>query len=59
MSTAAAMAGAMIHVQMIYVGTNQYMRDFRKPLLDRRLCFTLIVRWMYLAILRLISICTV
>lgn len=32
MSTAAAMAGAMIHVQMIYVGTNQYMRDFRKPL---------------------------
>lgn len=32
MSTASAMAGAMIHVQMIYVGTNQYMRDFRKPL---------------------------
>ena len=32
MSTAAAMAGAMIHVQMIYVGTSQYMRDFRKPL---------------------------
>lgn len=32
MSTAAAMAGAIIHVQMIYVGTNQYMRDFRKPL---------------------------
>ena len=32
MSTAAAMAGAVIHVQMIYVGTNQYMTDFRKPL---------------------------
>ena len=31
MSTAAAMAGAVIHVQMIYVGTNQYMTDFRKP----------------------------
>ena len=32
MSTAAAMAGAMIHVQVIYVGSNQYMKDFRKPL---------------------------
>ena len=31
MSTAAAMAGAAIHVQMIYVGTNQYLTDFRKP----------------------------
>lgn len=31
MSTAAAMAGAAIHVQMVYVGTNQYMTDFRKP----------------------------
>ena len=31
MSTAGAMAGAVIHVQMIYVGTNQYMTDFRKP----------------------------
>lgn len=31
MSTAAAMAGAVVHVQMIYVGTRQYMTDFRKP----------------------------
>ena len=31
MSTAAAMAGAVIHIQMIYIGTNQYLTDFRKP----------------------------
>ena len=31
MATAAAMAGAMINVQMIYVGTTQYMAHFRKP----------------------------
>lgn len=31
MSTAAAMAGSVIHLQMIYCGTNQYMTDFRKP----------------------------
>lgn len=31
MSTAAAMAGSIIRVQMIYCGSNQYMQDFRKP----------------------------
>lgn len=31
MSTAAAMAGAVINVEMLYVGTNNYMTDFRKP----------------------------
>lgn len=31
MSAAAAMAGAMINVQLIYVGTNEYLSDFRKP----------------------------
>ena len=53
MSTAAAMAGAMIHVQMIYVQINICV-ILESLCLDRRLCFTLIVRWMYLAILRLI-----
>ncbi len=31
MSAAAAMAGAVIDVQMVYVGTNDYLPDFRKP----------------------------
>lgn len=31
MSAAAAMAGAMINVQLVYVGTNDYLPDFRKP----------------------------
>ena len=31
MSAAAAMAGAMIDVQMVYVGTEDYLVDFRKP----------------------------
>lgn len=31
MSAAAAMAGAMIDVQLVYVGTNDYLTDFRKP----------------------------
>lgn len=31
MSAAAAMAGAVINVQLIYVGTTQYLADFRKP----------------------------
>lgn len=31
MSVAAAMAGAMIEVQLLYVGSNQYLNDFRKP----------------------------
>lgn len=31
MSAAAAMAGALINVQLVYVGTNDYLRDFRKP----------------------------
>ena len=31
MSVAAAMAGAMIDVQLIYVGSNDYLVDFRKP----------------------------
>lgn len=31
MSAAAAMAGAVINVQLIYVGTTQYLTDFRKP----------------------------
>ena len=31
MSAAAAMAGAVIDVQMVYVGTNDYLVDFRKP----------------------------
>lgn len=31
MSAAAAMAGALINVQMVYVGTNDYLQDFRKP----------------------------
>jgi len=31
MSAAAAMAGSLIKVQLIYVGTNDYLIDFRKP----------------------------
>ncbi len=31
MSVAAAMAGAMIDVQLVYVGTTEYLSDFRKP----------------------------
>lgn len=31
MSAACAMAGAMVDVQLVYVGTNDYLRDFRKP----------------------------
>lgn len=31
MSAAAAMAGALIHVQLVYVGTQDYLSDFRKP----------------------------
>ena len=31
MSAAAAMAGAVIDVQMVYIGTNDYLVDFRKP----------------------------
>lgn len=31
MSAAAAMAGALVNVQLIYVGTNDYLVDFRKP----------------------------
>lgn len=31
MSAAAAMAAAMIDVQMVYIGTEQYLADFRKP----------------------------
>ena len=32
MSAAAAMAGAMIRVQLVYVGTEEYLTDFRKPM---------------------------
>ena len=31
MSAAAAMAGAVINVQLIYIGTTHYLADFRKP----------------------------
>lgn len=31
MSAAAAMAGAMVNVQLVYVGSNDYLTDFRKP----------------------------
>lgn len=31
MSVAAAMAGAMIHVQLLYLGSSDYLADFRKP----------------------------
>lgn len=31
MSAAAAMAGSLISVQLVYVGTNDYLVDFRKP----------------------------
>ena len=31
MSAAAAMAGAVISVQLIYIGSTQYLTDFRKP----------------------------
>lgn len=31
MSTACALAGAMIDIQMIYVSTDDYLTDFRKP----------------------------
>lgn len=31
MSAAAAMAGALIDIQLVYVGTRSYMSDFRKP----------------------------
>ena len=31
MSAAAAMAGALIDVQLVYVGTDDYLADFRKP----------------------------
>lgn len=31
MSAAAAMAGALIDVQLVYIGTDDYLADFRKP----------------------------
>lgn len=31
MSAAAAMAGSIVKVQLVYVGTNDYLVDFRKP----------------------------
>ena len=31
MSAAAAMAGAVIDIQLVYIGTEQYLTDFRKP----------------------------
>lgn len=31
MSAVAAMAAAMVDVQMVYIGTDQYLPDFRKP----------------------------
>ena len=31
MSAAAALAGAMINVRLLYIGTDNYLRDFRKP----------------------------
>ena len=31
MSAAAAMAGAVIDIQLVYMGTTQYLSDFRKP----------------------------
>lgn len=31
MSAAAAMAGAVIDIQLVYVGSNDYLADFRKP----------------------------
>lgn len=31
MSAAAAMAGAVINVQLVYIGSTQYLTDFRKP----------------------------
>lgn len=32
MSAAAALAGSLINVQLVYVGTEEYLADFRKPL---------------------------
>lgn len=31
MSVAAAMAGAMINIQLVYIGSSRYLVDFRKP----------------------------
>lgn len=31
MSAAAAMAGAMVNVRLVYIGTSDYLADFRKP----------------------------
>lgn len=31
MSAAAALAGAMINVRLLYIGSDNYLRDFRKP----------------------------
>lgn len=31
MSAAAAMAGAIVNIQLIYIGTDNYLPDFRKP----------------------------
>jgi len=31
MSASAALAGAMIDVQLVYVGSDEYLVDFRKP----------------------------
>ncbi len=31
MSVAAAMAGAMVDIQLVYIGSDKYMVDFRKP----------------------------
>lgn len=31
MSVAAAMAGAMVDIQLVYIGTSNYLVDFRKP----------------------------
>lgn len=40
MSVAAAMAGAMIEVQLVYVGTEHYLQHFRKPYPgSERICF--------------------
>ena len=32
MSAAATMVGAIIDLQLIYIGSEQYLMDFRKPL---------------------------
>jgi hypothetical protein len=40
---AGAMAGALLNMQLVYVGNNKYLVDFRKPLPGWKSCKTKII----------------